>query len=75
MIDAFEDRGFLDGGDQPLTNAHASLRPTHGDALNFRHGAIILQHNAGCSDRPVLLCHQSFRELYVRLADRVRNPA
>src|SRR5580700_6758814 len=51
MIDAFEDRGFLDGGDQPLTNAHASLRPTHGDALNFRHGAIILQHNTGCSDR------------------------
>jgi hypothetical protein len=51
MIDAFEDRGFLDGGDQPLTNAHASLRPTHGDAPNFRHGAIILQHNTGCSDR------------------------
>ena len=51
MIDTFEDRGFLDGGDQPLTNAHASLRPTHGDALNFRHGAIIFQHNTGCSDR------------------------
>jgi hypothetical protein len=51
MIDALEGRGFLDGGDQPLTNAHASLRPTHSNALDFGYGAIILQHNTGCSDR------------------------
>ena len=25
--------------------------PMHGDALNFRHGAIFFQHNTGCSDR------------------------
>src|SRR3984893_9106309 len=50
MIDAFEGRGFPDGGDQPLTNAHASLRPTHSNALDCGYGAIILQHNPGCSD-------------------------
>lgn len=51
-FDSFEDRGFLDCGDQLLADAHASPRPTYCDALNFRHGAILFQYNAGCCDRP-----------------------